>query len=43
MDIVRMGVIGAGNMGSNHVIWISKGEVPGMVLTAVADISADRR
>ena len=43
MDTVRMGVIGAGNMGSNHVVWISKGEVPGMVLTAVADISADRR
>lgn len=38
MNQVRLGIIGIGGMGTNHVHSIMKGEVPGMVLTAVADI-----
>ena len=39
MDQVRMGMIGVGNMGSAHVKSIMAGNVPGMVLGAVADIN----
>ena len=35
---VRVGVIGVGNMGSDHVRNIAAGNQPDMVLTAVADI-----
>lgn len=38
MEKVRLGVIGIGGMGTNHVNTILKGEVPEMELTAVADI-----
>lgn len=38
-----MGIIGIGNMGSNHCRCVRSGEVPGMVLTAAADIKEQRR
>lgn len=43
MDQVRLGIIGIGNMGTSHCMCISNGEVPGMVLTAVADLKESRR
>ena len=39
MDTVRVGIIGVGNMGSNHAKTIVSGQVEGMELTAVADIN----
>lgn len=43
MERVRLGIIGIGNMGSNHCRCILDGEVPDMVLTAVADLKEHRR
>ncbi len=43
METVRMGVIGIGGMGSNHCRQIAAGNIPGMVLTAVADVRESRR
>lgn len=43
MDIVRIGVIGVGNMGSGHCKQIADGNIPEMELTAVADIRSSRR
>ena len=42
MDTVRVGIIGIGNMGSSHFKSITEGKVPGMTLTAVADIHPER-
>lgn len=39
MEIMRLGVIGLGNMGKGHIRYIVKGEVPGAKLTAVSDIA----
>ena len=39
-DKVRRGVIGIGNMGSAHAKSIIDGQVPGLELAAVADVSA---
>lgn len=38
MDKVRLGIIGIGGMGTNHLNSITKGLVPNMELTCVADI-----
>ncbi len=43
MDKIRLGVIGFGNMGTNHCKNVSDGMVPKMELTAICDISEDRR
>lgn len=43
MNEVRIGIIGIGNMGSAHAANISKGEIPGLILTAVADRKESRR
>ncbi|WP_077612533.1 Gfo/Idh/MocA family protein [Clostridium sp. Marseille-P2415] len=43
MDQVRLGVIGIGNMGTNHCKSILEGRVPEIELTAVADRREDRR
>lgn len=43
MQKVRVGIIGLGNMGSSHVKQISQGKVPGMELSSVCDLSAERR
>lgn len=42
MEVVRVGVIGLGNMGQQHVKAILAGEAPGLVLAAVADAQAER-
>jgi predicted dehydrogenase len=43
MDAVRMGIIGLGNMGTEHARMIGAGEVEGLVLSAIADIREERR
>lgn len=43
MDKVRLGIIGAGNMGSGHIQNILAGKTPLIELTAVADRREDRR
>lgn len=42
MEKVRLGIIGIGGMGTNHVNTIMRGEVPNIELTAVADIRPAR-
>lgn len=42
MNKVRIGIIGIGNMGSNHAQNIIKGEVPGGELTAICDYNSER-
>jgi len=39
MKVMRLGVIGLGNMGKGHIRYIVKGEIPGAKLTAVSDIA----
>lgn len=41
--MVRMGIIGIGNMGSAHAISITEGKVPGMQLNAVCDLKVSRK
>ncbi|MFS0723426.1 Gfo/Idh/MocA family protein [Paenibacillus sp. 1P07SE] len=43
MEVVRLGVIGLGNMGKGHIRYIVKGEIPGLKLTAVSDIAESGR
>lgn len=43
MDQVKLGIIGVGNMGSNHCRSILDGHLPEFVLTAVADRKENRR
>ena len=40
---IRLGVIGIGNMGSEHCRMILEGKCPEVTLTAVADLREDRR
>ena len=42
MDSIRIGVIGIGGMGSNHVESIFAGEVPNAELSAVCDLRSER-
>ena len=42
MDVVRLGIIGVGNMGLNHARSVLTGEVGRCVLTAVCDIDPAR-
>lgn len=42
MSLVRIGIVGIGNMGTSHAKYIAAGEVAGAELAAVCDISADR-
>ena len=42
MDQVRFGIIGLGNMGSDHVGWIAGGKVARAELTAICDLKQDR-
>ncbi|MDA3875379.1 MAG: Gfo/Idh/MocA family oxidoreductase [Kiritimatiellae bacterium] len=39
---VRIGIIGIGNMGTTHATQISKGEVPGLELAAIADFKPEK-
>lgn len=43
MDKVRLGIIGLGNMGSQHAQNVTEGKVPSMELTALCDISPLRK
>ncbi len=43
MNTVRIGVVGIGNIGTAHANTLFGGEVSGAVLSAVCDISPDRR
>lgn len=43
MDKVRLGLVGFGGMGSAHASCVSRGEVEGLVLTAICDIDEDKR
>ena len=42
MGKVRLGIIGVGNMGSSHIKNYIKGDMPEIIITAVADIKPDR-
>ena len=42
MDVVRIGVIGLGNMGSFHIDYLAGNEMPGAELKAVCDVDADQ-
>lgn len=42
MDILRIGVVGIGNMGSAHAVQIYEGKVRGAVLAAVCDCNEER-
>lgn len=43
MNKVKIGIIGYGNMGSGHIGKLKSGKVKDMEVTAVCDISAERR
>ncbi len=43
MDAIKVGVIGVGNIGFTHASCLSSGQVQGMKLTALCDISESRR
>jgi predicted dehydrogenase len=40
--VIRMGVIGIGNMGAVHSHMVQNGEIPGLALTAVSDQNPER-
>ena len=42
MEQVRWGIVGFGNMGSDHCKYLSKGAIEGAVLTAVCDVREER-
>jgi predicted dehydrogenase len=42
LENVKIGIIGIGNMGSSHSLYLNNGEVPGAVLTAVCDQNPER-
>lgn len=42
MQVVRLGVIGLGNMGKGHIGYLLKGEVSGVVVSAVSDSVPER-
>lgn len=43
MDIIRIGVVGIGNMGSAHAMNIFQNKIKGMTLTAICDVHPDRQ
>lgn len=43
MSVVRLGIIGMGNMGFGHLTYLMNGSVEGAELTAVCDISPQNR
>jgi len=42
MNNVKIGIIGIGNMGSSHAVYLNNGEVPGAELAAVCDTNPER-
>ena len=43
MDKVRLGIIGFGNIGTAHAGHFANNRIPNMELTAICDISENRR
>ncbi|HZZ42298.1 MAG TPA: Gfo/Idh/MocA family oxidoreductase [Tepidisphaeraceae bacterium] len=43
MDNVRFGIVGVGNMGTNHVQSFLDNAIPGATLTAICETDADKR
>lgn len=41
-SVVRLGIIGLGNMGSSHINWIKAGKIPNLELTAVCDLNQSK-
>ena len=41
--MLKLGIIGVGNIGSGHVNRVTEGHCPDIVITAVADRKASRR
>ncbi|PAW78609.1 MAG: oxidoreductase [Verrucomicrobia bacterium Tous-C9LFEB] len=41
-SVVRLGIIGLGNMGSSHISWIKAGKIPNLELTAVCDLKQSK-
>ena len=41
--MVKIGIVGIGNMGGNHLKSIVSGEIPGMIVGAICDISPERK
>jgi len=41
--MLKLGIIGVGNIGSSHVNRVKEGQCPGIVITAIADRRASRR
>ena len=42
MKIVKVGIVGIGNMGGTHLACIMDGKIEGMTVRAVCDIDADK-
>ena len=42
MANVKIGIIGIGNMGSSHAVYLNNREIEGAELTAVCDSNPDR-
>lgn len=42
MNVVKIGIIGIGNMGSSHLQSILNGKVPGMKVSALCDLNKER-
>ncbi|KKI89384.1 oxidoreductase [Bacillus sp. SA1-12] len=42
MENIKIGIIGIGNMGSAHAVYLNNGEVPGANLAAVCDLNHER-
>ncbi len=42
MDAIRIGIIGAGNMGSHHIAYLTGNGLTGAVLKAVCDVDTDQ-
>lgn len=43
MELLKVGVIGAGNIGGMHCKNIINGEIPNMCLVAICDIDNEKR
>lgn len=41
-QVLRFGVVGVGNMGCSHVLYLNEGKVVGATITAACDIKQDR-
>ena len=42
MEIVRLGIIGAGSMGTGHIANVLTGEIKNVEITAVCDVNPEK-